>query len=166
MNVDTFDSTLRKQEGANDNSFVESEVERLKQKIHHRKKRQKRIQYIFSGLTILVVFFALFASYSQYKLYRLAQDEKAVGSTNQQFAKTGEEVIKALSRHILLPEGVPQIAEIQDVEKVKATQAFFKNAENGDIVVVYDNASIFIYRPSKDIIIGAGDISGVGQANP
>jgi hypothetical protein len=146
--------------------FANEEALFLKQKIEKRKAKERKRKLHFSSLAIVIVFLIIFLGYSQYRLSILAKDEANSSSgTSVTNAKTGEEVVKALSRHILLPEGKPQIAEIQDVSKLQSTQAFFKNAHNGDIVVVYDS-TIIIYRPEKDIIIGMGDMTGAGQVKP
>ena len=128
--------------------------------------KQKKLRMSFAGLGLVIVILLIILGYSQYKLYILAEDEaKVLSSTSTMSTKTGVEVIKALSRHMILPDGDPQIAEIQDVSKLQESQAFFKSALNGDIVVIYDS-TIVVYRPSKDLIVATGDISGVGQVKP
>lgn len=159
MNIDNFE----KNNPLQDDSTALEHAHQLRQKIENKKNRQKKLKMILGGLVALVVLLTLATGYSQYKLYKLAKDEQVTGVTNP--PKTGEEVLAALGKHILLPQGNPQIAEIQDVAKLKETQAFFKDAQNGDIVVVYET-TIFIYRPSADIVVAAGDISGANQANP
>lgn len=165
MNLEAFEKAIENEtqtEAAV--SFAEIEMNSIKQKIEKRKIKQKRLKIIFFALSGVIVLLVCAFGYSQYKLYTLSKAEKATVE-NVVAPKTGEEVVKALSRHILLPEGTPQIAEVKDVTKLRETQAFFKNAENGDIVVVYET-TIFVYRPSKDIVVASGDISGVGQVNP
>jgi cell division protein FtsL len=156
------------------NSYIENDVDAVKQKIEKRKQKQKRQKVVLFGLLGLVVVFALLFGYSQYKLYVLSKEETIVTSNiSDQAAEsaiinassTPEQVINALGKHILLPTGTPQIAQIQDITKLKESQAFFKDAQNGDIVVVYETM-IYIYRPDKDILIATSDISGVGQAKP
>lgn len=175
MNLNTFEQEQRPHhihtEGS---SFERDDVGGIKHKIEIKKAKQKKVRAIIGSLVVLVFVLMLFAGYSQYRLYVLTNAEKGI-STNQQegvvvdqkqtLPKTGEEVVRALKRHILLPEGDPQIAEIEDVEKLRDTQAFFKNAENGDIVVVYQTM-IYVYRPSLDVVIASGDISGAGQVKP
>lgn len=136
----------------------------IKQKIEKRKRKQRKIKMIVGGLSLLVVFFACMTIYSQYRLRTLTQEELKAGTVATQ-PKTGEEVLKALGRHIMLPKGDPQVAIVQDASRIKDTQAFFKDVENGDVVVVFDTA-IYVYRPSLDIVVNAGDISGVGEKNP
>ncbi len=163
MNINIFEKTI-KDTTHDENSFADEHALELKRKIDARKNKQKRIKMILGGLIGLVVFLAALTAYSQYKLMTLSKDEMG-GVAGTTTPKTGEEVIAALSRHILLPKGTPQIAEVQDAARLRDTQAFFKDTINGDIVVVYET-TIFVYRPSQDIVIAAGDISGAGQIKP
>lgn len=162
MNINIFEKT--QQATHDESSFADEHALDLKRKIDARKNKQKRVKMILGSLIGLVLFLAALTAYSQYKLMTLSRDEMG-GVTTTSTPKTGEEVIAALSRHILLPTGTPQIAEVQDAARLRDTQAFFKDTQNGDIVVVYET-TIFVYRPSQDIVIAAGDISGVGQINP
>lgn len=143
--------------------FAHHEVDSIKHKIEKKKRKQQRFK-VLVGFTVLVVITLTCVSiYSTYKLHQLRSLE-AVTQT-EAMPKTGEEVLKALRRHILVPEGNPQIAEINDISKLKDTQAFFRDAENGDVVIVYDT-TIFIYRPSADIVVASGDISQQTQVKP
>jgi hypothetical protein len=172
MNIDTFGLAQAHNETSGDVSFAQDEVATIKQKIENRKAKRKKLKLILGSLGSLVFILAALVVYSQYKLYKLSKDElivdgakSAVNENATSTPATGEDIIKRLGRHILLPQGTPQIAEVQDVAKLKDTQAFFKDAENGDIVVVYETM-IYIYRPSADIVIASSDISGVGQKKP
>jgi hypothetical protein len=166
MNLDEFEKNNGDTLSHNEGSAVLSDALSLKQKIHQRKGKQRKLKIILGFGILLIVALSTAVGYSQYKLFLLSRDEKlAERAPGQVSLKTGEEVVKALSRHILLPPGIPQIAEVQEAEKLRETQAFFKNVEQGDIVVVYET-TIFVYRPSKDIVIASGDISGVGQLKP
>ncbi|MEN9881480.1 MAG: hypothetical protein RLZZ308_663 [Candidatus Parcubacteria bacterium] len=145
--------------------LMDDETLLIRQKIEGRKKKQKKLKRIFWGLVSLVVILGIWGMYSQYKLQKLSEEEQIFSLSPDKQPKTGEEVVKALSRHIIVPQGMPQIALVQDASRLRETQAFFKDVENGDIVVVYDTA-IYLYRPSQDIVVNAGDISGIGQVNP
>jgi hypothetical protein len=157
-----FFSKKQKLAGAQDeqvSTLLSGEAQLIKERIEKRKLKQRKLKIVIGSLLSLVVIFASIAFYSQYKLRTLTQEELGV-DVRASTPRTGEEIIQALSRHVLLPEGVPQIAEVQDVARLKTSQAFFENAENGDVVIVYD-ATIFLYRPSKDIVIATGDISSL-----
>lgn len=153
--------------GESEATFAHSEMQKVKHKIESKKRQQRKLKIIFRSLVVVIVVLALFLLYSQYKLQTLSWDEKNISSPGVTVtaSTTPQDIISMLGKHILLPEGDPQIAEVRDVEKLQAQQAFFKNAENGDIIILYDT-TIFIYRPSKDIVIASGDVSGLGQVKP
>lgn len=143
-------------------SFISEEALLIKQRVEAKKAKQKKLRIIFGSLIALVILFAGLTIYSQYQLETLSRDELLADIPKEKQPKTGEEIIKALGRHVKLPEGVPQIAEIKDVSRLKTSQAFFEHAENGDYVVVYDS-TIYLYRPSQDILISYGDISNLEE---
>lgn len=153
--------------GESQASFAAREAEKIKHRLELKKKQQKKIKSIFGGLLGVILLLLVVLGYSQYKLHTLSNEEKIIPSETMYVnaSTTPQEIISRVGRHILLPAGEPQIAEVQDIEKLREQQAFFKNAENGDIIVLYDTM-IFIYRPSKDIIIASGDITGAGQLKP
>lgn len=139
-------------------SFISEEAQLIRQRVDTRRAKQRKLKIVLGTLLSLVVIFGSIALYSQYKLRTLTRAELQDSIPKESQPRTGEEIVKALGRLVLLPEGVPQIAEVQDVDRLKKSQSFFENAENGDVVVVYDN-DIYLYRPSKDIIIGSGKIN-------
>lgn len=165
MNIEEFEKNKSGSTAQSEDSFAVDETASIKQKIKERKNKQKKLKLILSVGILIILLLGSFAGYSQYKLYMLTQEEKKTETASGSAPKTGEEVVKALSRHILVPSGVPQIAEVQDAAKLRDTQAFFKDVEAGDVVVVYES-TIFVYRPSKDIVVASGDISGTGQLKP
>jgi PAS domain-containing protein len=64
-------------------------------------------------------------------------------------------VVEAMSAHIILPEG--EVPGIFPIDKSKATEPFFRNAQNGDILVVYRSTQqAFVYSPSRKILVNAG----------
>lgn len=137
-------------------SFLEKEEALL---LSSKKNKQKRAKRIFGGLLFGVIFFAITTAYSQYQMYILSSLLQAQEKASQEPPKTVDEVVKAVSRHIKVPVGVPQIAAVTDAKKLASTQVFFKDVVNGDIVVVYDSV-IYLYRPLEDVLVSVGDISG------
>jgi hypothetical protein len=174
MNLADFENKISNQEqviqaearGESEATFALYEAQKIKNKLEKRKKQQQKFAVIFGSLTLIIVVLIVVVIYSQYRLRTLSKEEVEVPQKLVITASTTPaEIIATLKRHILLPEGNPQIAEVKDVEKLKEQQAFFKDAENGDIIVLYETM-IYLYRPSLDIIIASGDVSGLGQAKP
>lgn len=70
-------------------------------------------------------------------------------------------LVAAISKLMELPTGeTPTLATVQDKDKIK-DQLFFKNAQNGDKLLVYTKAmKVILYRPSTKKII---EVSSIGQ---
>lgn len=80
-------------------------------------------------------------------------------SNKMQAEKDVTSLLKEVSSFMVLPEEVPTVATITDAEKVSA-QPFFKNAMNGDRVIIFANAKkAILYRPSEKKIIDVGAIN-------
>ncbi len=126
----------------------------------NKKNKQKRIKRIVLSLITLSVFFFLTTVFSQYQLYTFKKTKINQVLVNGKVSTSPEQIIEAVSHHILLPTSTPQIAAVQDAEKLSGAQAFFKGTSNGDVVLVYETM-VVIYRPSEDIVVAVGDIGAV-----
>lgn len=73
-------------------------------------------------------------------------------------------LVAQVGKLITLPsDEKPTIATIANIDQLK-DQPFFKNAKNGDKVLVYQNANkAIIYRPSENRII---DVGAINLASP
>jgi hypothetical protein len=69
-------------------------------------------------------------------------------------------MLAELGNIIILPEGEdPVISTITDADGLKTGAPFYRNAENGDKILIYAQAGkIIIYRESENLIINAGPI--------
>lgn len=73
-----------------------------------------------------------------------------------------QDVLKQVSRHMILPDGTPTVATVTDPERLK-DQSFFVNAKTDDKVLIYTNArKAILYRPSEDKIIEVAPLN-IGQ---
>lgn len=62
-----------------------------------------------------------------------------------------------LGAHLVLPEEEPLIATVTDVERLKKEQAFYRNAQNGDVIFIWNDKAL-IFRESEDKIVDFGII--------
>lgn len=84
-------------------------------------------------------------------------------NTNKPEVKTQEQqvqdVMEQVSKLIIIPDETPVVAAISDVETLKKEQAFYKDAEQGDILIIFPKSSkAIIYSRGKNIIVNAGPI--------
>jgi len=69
-------------------------------------------------------------------------------------------MIDKIGKHILLPTGeTPALATVMNAGTLSKDQPFYKDAQNGDKVLVYFTAKkAFLYDPNRDIIINVGPL--------
>lgn len=71
-----------------------------------------------------------------------------------------EQLLGEMRQMILLPtDEDPAVATIIDINQLNSNE-FYKDAQNGDRVIVYSNAKkAYIYRPESKIIVNVGSFS-------
>jgi len=103
----------------------------------------------FSLAVLLVVLGSLTTAGYFYREYqRVKNDPDSI------FKEEVESVTKSIEKFMELPDGEePTLATITDIDKLK-DQDFFKNAQNGDKVLIYTQAGkAILYRPSINKVI-------------
>ena len=119
------------------------------------KKIDKKTLFLISVIAVLVVAVAGM-SYLYYTTSKKTQDPLAIAN------EESERIKAKVSSHILLPDEMPAIATIVDVDKLKADNPeFYANAENGDKILVYSNRAI-LYDPDTDKILNVAPILRTG----
>lgn len=117
-------------------------------------QKSGRKPILFFALLILAVagLCGTFYYYRQYEALSISPDAEA--------QKQSIALITTLGKLIELPEGeTPTIATISDLTKLK-DQAFFSQAQNGDILFAYTTAmKAILYRPSTNKIINVAPIN-------
>lgn len=96
-----------------------------------------------------------YGSWHYYNKYKIL-----TADPNVEAKKQTEAFVSTLSKLMELPKDeTPTVATISDKEKL-ASQAFFKMAENGDVLFAYTTAmKAILYRPSTNKIINVAPIS-------
>lgn len=97
--------------------------------------------------------------YFQIQKNHAAKNNPAVGSQDEVKRMVGE-----VGKLVDLPVGeTPTVATVADITKLQG-QAFFKNAKNGDKVLIYTNAKkAILYDPIGKKVI---DIAPINTATP
>lgn len=113
---------------------------------------QKRVLWVvIVVILVIAIGVAGFFAVREYLYLRQFKDERDV-----------ELLKEKLSKHYLLPEAEPIIATVTDAERLSQEQAFYKNAENGDKVFIWQDKAL-IYRNSEDRIVDFGIIVSPNQ---
>lgn len=123
--------------------------------VHASVKRRLSLGQLYRSSVIRLLLVLILASLPSLYFYHANQqtEQKLNGSTSTKPMTTAE-VVKRVSRHILLPSGEqPTVFRLHDISNFRS-QAFFANAANGDVGLIYVQAKkAYLYRPSIDRII-------------
>jgi hypothetical protein len=129
------------------------------------KSRKKILWVLVAGVLLIAIAAGTGILYQAY----LNQKERADRLTNPTEAAKEETrlLIEKVSSLTELPNEEPTIATVRDVSKLQS-QTFFKNAQNGDKVLIFTQSKkAVLYRPSTEKIIeiapvNLGDSVGAG----
>lgn len=118
-----------------------------------------------SSLAVLLLVVLLVAAAGgfiwSFTKYKSAQKQVTHLSTQEGQLELAQQEIRGLvekvSKHMILPEGDPVVATIQDAEALKQQQKFYQDAENEDKLLIYKDKAI-IYSPGKDRIVNVGPV--------
>lgn len=121
---------------------------------------------------LLVVALAVLAYVNYTKRIQLAtelqklsvQMEQLQTGNNPQNVAAAKAIVDRVRRHIVIPTAVdPTVATIVDVNTLKARNEFYKDAKNGDNLIVTPTRAI-LYDPDKDIILDVVPVQLTPQA--
>ena len=77
-----------------------------------------------------------------------------------------EKLVGVVGKHVVLPEPLDisqvQVAAVQDAEKLKPVSQFFKDAQNGDQLIIFPT-KLVLFRPSENKIVNISAPSGIQQ---
>lgn len=116
-----------------------------------RSNRRMKLLLAAGGALIVVLVATSGFLFWQYRSLSNGDDEAADA--------VSQRIIDKVDGLYLVPEGEdPTVAEIRDKSKLK-DQAFFNNAQNGDYLLVYEQAGIaLIYRESAGKLVNASPV--------
>ena len=110
---------------------------------------------------VLIIALAVLAYVNYTKRVQLATELKKLSvqmeqlqtGNNPQNVAAAKEIVDKVRKHIVIPTDIePTVATIVDVNTLKSRNEFYKNAKNGDNLIVTPTRAI-LYDPDKDIIL-------------
>lgn len=124
----------------------------------------KRHQLLIVILLVLVLLVGGIAFY-YYNQYQASQS--LLKNPNIAVEKQTKQLVDEVGKLIVLPKDEqPTVATVTDASKLK-DQPFFKNARNGDKVLIYVNAKkAILYDPSKKVIVEVAPVNLSQQQAP
>src|SRR3972149_319717 len=134
--------------------------------------RFKKKTLLYLGIIIVAAAVILPSMYFYFEAQRARQEAELAKNNPKAGDEELKRVLEKVGRLVLLPEGeTPTLATVTD-KKLLSGQAFYKNAENGDKVLIYAVAKkAFLYRPSTNKIIEIAPVTvdtqtATGSAEP
>lgn len=87
-----------------------------------------------------------------------------LSTTQEQGKDETEQLVSQLGKYLELPtDETPTLATVTDVESLK-NQQFFKNAQNGDKVLLYSKAGrAILYRPTTKKVVDISTLATQGS---
>jgi flagellar basal body-associated protein FliL len=117
-------------------------------------KKTRRVAPMTMILWVVVVVLAAGFGYMYWKNNELTKPEAQTKLAEQ----ASQNVIDSVSKLIIVPEDKPTVATITDVNKLReSNESFYKNAQNGDTLLLYSTQAI-IYRSAENKIISVAPV--------
>jgi hypothetical protein len=106
------------------------------------------VSIVIALLLLILSFFA--GRWSVYRVHPELSGEDQAGA-----------ILQKVGQLIQLPQNeTPSMATINDAASAKAGQPFLKDAENGDVLIVYSTAGeAILYRPSTNKLVAVGPVT-------
>lgn len=126
-----------------------------------RRSGMKPIQKLFLGMALAILVLVVVCTFLIIKAMQAPAAPEVTVEQDLPAEVTSEEaeVLAGLGRLMILPDEVPSIATIVDVDTLIADQSFYVGAQNGDQLILYPQSQrAIIYSPSRNIIVNAGSL--------
>ena len=106
-------------------------------------------------MTLIALLAIAVGSYSYYHMRQVTDPSYQQIAVAQERERT----IHAVSRIMILPDGIPEVVTVPgDIETLKKKQPFFTKALPGDRVLIYEKDAI-LYRPSTRQIVNVWPVN-------
>jgi hypothetical protein len=119
--------------------------------------RKRRVSGVMIAIAVLSVA-TIASTASATVFYVKLQDARQKQSAPSESEK--DRIAAKVGKLYDIPNEEPTLARVSDPEKLRKEQDFFKNAKDGDYILVFPEAKIgILYRESTDKIINIGPVS-------
>ena len=151
-----------------DEEIEEEKEEEEEKKEQKSSKNKKGLSSLQKKIILVVVLVLLIAGASAYgTLYYIKKNPEPFGLLKGPTIIKNEEkaLVDEISKTLTLPKDEqPTIATVTDPEKLSG-QFFFKDAQKGDKLLIYQNAKkVILYRPSENRVVEVGVVNVQDQA--
>lgn len=131
---------------------MEQETSKRSKKSSNNKPYRK---YLVGLAALLVLAGGGFFGYTYWKNMQSSPEVQAAQAEEEKQAILGQ-----LSKLMVVPEGDPVLFKVSNEEVMRQQQAFFKDAKNDDVLLVFQaSGKAIIFRPSQNMIVNAGPVN-------
>lgn len=107
---------------------------------------------------IVILLIVIAGGYFGYKAWQAKQNTPEAQAAKLEAQKNA--IINKIKQLTVLPEEDPVLFTVNDANLLKSQQAFFKDSENGDVLLVFQKGGkALIYRESQNKIVNSGPVS-------
>lgn len=114
--------------------------------------------WFFMTCLFIVLVMGLVIGIYQFQKHNSDLKKQVEQERSNSVINTNEDIVARVAKLIILPEDEPKVAIITEVDKIKAQQPIFNNAENGDYTLVFKD-QVIIYSAKKNIIVATSPIN-------
>jgi hypothetical protein len=123
----------------------------------HSRKYKLVGKHVTLGIFLITLAIAIVTAGYFYHKYRSAQ--QLLANPNYANQLHANQIVQQVEKLMTLPPETPTIATVSDITKLRS-QAFFSQARNGDIVLIYASAKkAILYDPILNKIVNVGPIN-------
>lgn len=118
-------------------------------------RERKRVRRVIITASVVV---ALVIGAASFVVWHVTRSQQQANPDNPTIIR--ERLTKKIGQYLLLPKDeAPTVARIKDVNKFKG-QPFFKDAENGDYLIIYEiDGTAILYREQDNLLVKVGTIT-------
>ncbi len=131
-------------------------------------KKSPKVKLSPKKLVVIIVVIGLLVATVIGLFYMMDYKKKQAIKNNPQLATAQDtkDIVEKVGKLIKLPSETPSIATVSDITKLR-NQTLFQNAQNGDKVLIFNQAKrAIVYRPSENVIIEIGNVVVAPESSP
>lgn len=112
-----------------------------------------------AAITVIVLLLFVILG-GAYMLFFKPNDRMIIPDENGQLSDEQVELlVEKVGELMVLPNETPLVATVEDAGQLRAEQAFYKDVQNGDKLIIFPQAAkAIIYREEENKVVNAGPI--------
>jgi len=105
-------------------------------------------------ILLAIIILAGWTGWTSWQNKKIKQSQEVIIDQNQYLLS---DILSKVKQHVELPDDMPLMAVIDNASALKSDQAFYAEAQNDDILLIFTDKAI-IYRPDADLVVNIGQV--------